>query len=689
MKSTKCKQILALILTLTLMLTAIPLTALPASAATSGDFDYGVISETDKTCKITKYNGSAEELEIPSQLDGYTVTEIDNYWDSNVLFYFGAFSNCTSLKSVTIGNGVTSIGEEAFRGCTSLVSITIPDSVTSIGEEAFYNCTSLTSITIPDSVTSIGWFAFDNCTSLTSITIPDSVTYIGYEAFSNTAYYNKEANWENGVLYIGNHLIEAKEDISGEYQIKQGTKTIANSAFSSCTSLTSITIPNSVTSIGEYAFGGCTSLTSVTIGSGVTSISNRAFYNCKSLTSVTIPDSVTYIGYEAFRGCTSLTSITIPDSVTNIGSGAFEDCASLTSITIPDSVTSIGSSAFEGCTSLTSITIPDSVTSIGYDTFSDTAYYNNEANWENGVLYIGNHLIKAKTNISGDYQIKQETKTIAGWTFYECKSLTSITIPDSVTSIGDCVFNDTAYYDNEDNWENGVLYIGNHLIEAKWNIASGSYQIKKGTKAIADDAFRSCENLTGITIPSGVTSIGDSAFEDCTSLKSVAIPSSVKSVGECAFEHCSSLTGITIGNGVTSIGSWAFYGCPSVTSVTIPSSVTEIGYKAFGYSLNYDTWNIERVAGFTISCDKGSEAQSYARSNGFKFVDLQTGASTLPGDVNGDGKVSAVDARWALQCAAKKRDLTAEQAAAADVNGDGKISAVDARQILKFAAGKI
>ena len=474
-------------------------------------------------------------------------------------------------------------------------------------------------------------------------------------------------------------------------------------AFENCTSLTSVTVPDSVNYIsGSGAFSGCTALTAINVSSG-----NSTYCSVNGV--VFSKDKTELVCYPVGKSG----AYTIPSGVKSIGNYAFENCTSLTSVTIPSSVTIIYDSAFEDCTSLTSITIPDSVTSIGSSAFRDTAYYNNKANWENGVLYIGNHLIEADSStVSGSYQIKKGTKTIAeysfswcekltsvtipsgvisigAWAFYGCSSLTSITIPDSVTSIGDCVFNDTAYYDNEDNWENGVLYIGNHLIEAKWNIASGSYQIKKGTKAIADDAFRSCENLTGITIPSGVTSIGDSAFEDCTSLKSVAIPSSVKSVGECAFEHCSSLTGITIGNGVTSIGSWAFYGCPSVTSVTIPSSVTEIGYKAFGYSLNYDTWNIERVAGFTISCDKGSEAQSYARSNGFKFVDLQTGASTLPGDVNGDGKVSAVDARWALQCAAKKRDLTAEQAAAADVNGDGKISAVDARQILKFAAGKI
>ena len=136
-----------------------------------------------------------------------------------------------------------------------------------------------------------------------------------------------------------------------------------------CKILTSVTIPNSVTSIGNKAFYGCTSLTSVTIPNSVTSIGVWAFDGCTSLTSVTIPNSVTSIESGAFRNCTSLTSVTIPNSVTSIESGAFQNCTSLSSVTIPNSVTSIGNYAFSGCTSLTSVTIPNSVTSIGQDAF--------------------------------------------------------------------------------------------------------------------------------------------------------------------------------------------------------------------------------------------------------------------------------------------------------------------------------
>ena len=233
--------------------------------------------------------------------------------------------------------------------------VIIENGVTSIGSYAFYYCTSLTSITIPDSVTEIGYGAFSECESLTSITIPDSVTSIGSWAFSDTAYYNDKSNWENGVLYIGKHLIKAKTNISGKCTIKAETLTVADNAFSSCESLENITADENC-----HAFS---SVNGVLFNKEKTKL--VCFPRGKKISSYTIPDSVKSIGDDAFRSCESITSITIPDSVTSIGDGAFSSCTSLTSINIPDGVTSIGNDAFSGCYSLTSITIPDSVTSIG------------------------------------------------------------------------------------------------------------------------------------------------------------------------------------------------------------------------------------------------------------------------------------------------------------------------------------
>ena len=152
--------------------------------------------------------------------------------DYSLYIYAPWHSNSSSIKTVTISSGVTSIGNDAFSDCTSLTSVTIPNSVTSIGDYAFSECSSLTSVTIPDNVTSIGENAFYDCNNLTSVTIPNSVTSIGESAFDGTAYYNDISNWENNeVLYIGNHLIKVKTTIRGDYSIKENTICIADSAF--------------------------------------------------------------------------------------------------------------------------------------------------------------------------------------------------------------------------------------------------------------------------------------------------------------------------------------------------------------------------------------------------------------------------------------------------------------------------
>ena len=235
-----------------------------------------------------------------------------------------AFRGCTGLTGITIPASVTSIGNAAFQNCTGLTSITIPEGVTTIDNYAFQYCTGLTSITIGAGVTSIGTDAFRSCSSLTSVTIPSSVTSIGNGAFSNTAWFNSQPD---GLVYAGKVLYTYKGTMPANTvinDIRADTVGIAESAFED-SNLTGITIPASVTSIGERAFYNCTGLTGIIIPNSVTSIGSEAFYNCTGLASITIPEGVTSIDERAFMGCT-LVSVTFEgtiDSVTSIGSGAF------------------------------------------------------------------------------------------------------------------------------------------------------------------------------------------------------------------------------------------------------------------------------------------------------------------------------------------------------------------------------
>ena len=551
-----------------------------------------VISGTCGDNLTWSFDKSTGTLEISGTGDMCT-------WSNNVPWRDYGYA----ITTVIINNGVTSIGNYAFFDCDSLTNITIPSSITDIGNNAFSGCRSLTNITIPNGVTCIGDGAFSNCNGLTDIAIPDSV--IGIDSW----------------------------------------------AFSECSGLTNITIPNGVTCIDEGTFSGCSGLTNITIPDGVTSIGDHAFQSCSNLTIVTIPDSVMSIGSYAFPYCSSLTSVTIGNGVTSIGEEAFRDCNSLTDITIPDSVTNIGHYAFYDCISLAKIDIPDSLTDIGNFSLDNTYFYNDESNWENGVLYIGNVLYRVKSYIGGSYTVRDGTKIIAGCSFYNysagigaknlteiiipdsvvsigyeafygCSNLATITISDSVTHIDYCAFDETAYYNNESNWENGVLYIGKVLYKAKSDL-SGNYNIHEGTKSISCHAFAglfgepACSELKGVNIPNSVLDIGSFAFGGCISLTSIDVdpsnkfyqsengvlfnkgktellqypsakaqtsyilPDSVISIGDHAFSSCINLTSIIIPDGVTSIGDDAFYYCNSLTNITIPAGVTSIGNGAF------------------------------------------------------------------------------------------------------------
>ena len=551
-------------------------------------------------------NSYSGTVVIPSSVEyneqNYTVTSIGE----------DAFEYCSGLTSISIPNSVTSIGGGAFYGCSGLTSVTLPESVTSIGAGAFHGCSSLTSITIPEGVTNIGFVSFSGCYALTSVTIPESVTSFDDSAFEYCTGLTSVTIKSNTILskpHYSGYLKKVFGVQVKEYIIGDNIVSIGDYAFSSCSGITSITIPNSVMSIGDHAFLNCSNLTSVTIGNSVTSIGNSAFSACSNLTSVTLGNNVTNIGDFAFSGCKGLTAITIPNSVTSIGRSAFSGCSDLTSVTIGNSVTSIGSDAFYGCSGLTKAEFAS------IESLCNIKFYSKESNPISSAkhLYIDGQEVKdviipnsvmsinefAFSHCSSlvSVTIPESVMSIGIYAFQNCSGLASITIPSSVTNIGRSAFDGCSCLPVIDN----IQYADTYLVKADDKTQS-TYNIKEGTRFIAEGAFSYCSSLTSITIPESVTTIGAGTFSGCSSLTSVNIPNSVTSIGQSAFDGCTSLPVIdnvryadtylvtavdkeqstyTIKEGTRFIGSGAFDYCSNLTSITIPNSVTSIGNSAF------------------------------------------------------------------------------------------------------------
>lgn len=387
---------------------------------TSGDF---VIATKGNEATIAAYTGSAVNLLVPAEIDGYKVVAIDEVWDTetnaqyNGLAYsdfesvtlsegierIGAYSfkHCGDMKSIDLPNSLKEIGHSAFAWCEKLESITIPSGVSTIESSTFWDCENLTEVNLPNSLESIGSSAFNHC-GFKSISIPESVTFIDKNAFAEC--YKLES------VTLPSKIIEISEGLFSECDsltyvgIPSGVTSIGDGAFFECYSLESITLPSKLENIGVGAFGKCSKLNDLVIPSGVKTIGANAFCYCEELEKLTIPKGVTNIGYHSpFAGCYELTlelemggnfrlddqgalytkdtkeliyvpynteEFKIPNSVTKIRAGAFAECDSIESVVIPSGVTEIGENAFLWCDGLKSVDVPSSVKVIGAEAFT-------------------------------------------------------------------------------------------------------------------------------------------------------------------------------------------------------------------------------------------------------------------------------------------------------------------------------
>ena len=551
-------------------------TATEASAETLFGYLFGSTAYTGGTKVTQKWGDETVTYYIPTNLTKVTVT-------GGTLLY-GAFSGCTMLTDITLSSQQEEIPAYAFSGCTALKNVSLPANLTVIGDYSFRLCFALESIDIPKSVNKIGICAFDSCKMLSSITIPAAVTTIGQLAFISCdaltdVYLNATVtsstgafSGATGILHIGKDvaqipgfLFSCAEFTSAVFEDGSVCTAIGDYAFSSCSLLTSINIPESVASIGERAFSECTRLQSITVPLGVTTIGTEAFKACNSLTDIYFnATAISAPAASAFVGATGILHIgknvtRIPaylfdsaritavifeeDGVcTEIGSYAFNACAALTSVNAPQALVTIGDYAFSGCRRLVSINIPQ-----GLATFGDYAFAN-------------------------------------------CAKLASITIPEGVSGIGEMVFLDCSSL--ADIYFN--VTAASNFTESFFASASGTLHIGKNVTRIPAYLFDGAK-ITAVVFEEGsvCTEIGNYAFNGCSLLESINIPQGIVSFGGYAFNGCTQLESVNIPDGATRIGRSAFAGMKSLTSIVLPASIESIGIEAFANCTHlYEVYNL-------------------------------------------------------------------------------------------------
>ena len=462
--------------------------------------------------------------------------------------------------------------------------------------------------------------------SLIAGSIPDSIVHLGQDVFTKTGYYNNPENWENNAFYVGDHLVSCKPSLSGAFQVRQGTKTIVNGALMGAKNLTDLSLPDSLTTIGEKAFYGCTKLKTVHLGKDLSQIGDGAFGQCSNLETITVSNenktyrsqnncliriqdkclvmgcktsqipqdgSVTSIGAYAFEGCIGLTKVTIPDTVLTIGDGAFRDCNALTTVNLGNGVQVVGKRAFEECDELSNIDLGQSVYTID----------------DYGFAY--NHKIK------------------------------HVNFPASLRYLGQEAFSNATGLESV-NFQEGLLSIGINCFTFCENLES--LHLPNSLEEIKDGAFYSCVKIANLSFGKNLTTIGDAAFMGCEALTTVKIPDRVQIVGSSAFCECINLRLVDLGQ-VQEIGHSAFESCGNLIQIHIPSSVKKMGRSVFAYCPSMEQMTVSQQNPYYFS-----QGNCIINTAG-KYLAFGCKNSVIPTD----GSVTVIDAYAFAGCSTLKR----------------------------------
>lgn len=502
--------------------------------------------------------GLVPTLLLPAAAAGYTSGDFTyklNDDGSAIITRYSGSAAALTIPSSLDGHTVKQIGSYAFEKNTTLTSVAIPETVTELEYYAFKGCTSLTAVTIPSGLTSAGSLgsgAFSGCSALTTVQFGSGLASIPEALFEGT----------------GLKTVTLPESVTS----------IGSWAFANCAKLEQVSFPAGLTSIGLSAFENCTALTAVTLPKRLTELGSAVFENCSALKSVWIPKSLTNNGFgDGFRGCTALTditfetgitkiadrqfdgspikSITIPGTVTTVGMSAFSDCANLTAIDLPSSVTEIDGYAFEKCTALTAVTLPKHLRRLGTEAFL-------------GCTALKSVFIPLSLqNASNPFQ--------------KCTALTDVTFEDGRTELPDTLLEGSGIRQ---------LTVPQTVTKIGYSAFAGCTQLTAitlpaGLRELGSEAFKGCTALTGVALPDSLTALGYGVFRNCSALTAAEFPAGIAPVswssGSSMLRNCTSLRSVKLPKTVSSLGDYFFAGCTALERIVLPDSVTEIGSNLF------------------------------------------------------------------------------------------------------------